>query len=360
MNYVASGGHREIAELLLGKGADVNAKDNQSGNTPLHTAARYGRKEIGELLTEHGADVNAKNDDGMTPLGRAIKYRQPKIANFLRKNGSKMGEAFKIKAPSLSIYQAAAQGRIEIVKHHLATGKDVNSKNAVGTPLHWAASEGQKEIVELLIANGADIDSKNISSQTPLNEAAQSGHFGSAKILIDNGADLNATHMMGHTPLYMAIRWGHEDVAELLITSGADVNKKNNFGESPMDVAVNGGMEKISNLLIEHGAKPSALKGIGKTTETDKPTDFTQMPEIDLSSLTEEQQKTILERANKEGCNCGCKMTVAECRNDDTTCRRSVALAKAIVKEVTGEKLEDEVKSDGGKTKKELEAEAKK
>jgi ankyrin repeat protein len=53
MNYVASGGHREIAELLLGKGADVNAKDNQSGNTPLHTAARYGRKEIGELLTEH-------------------------------------------------------------------------------------------------------------------------------------------------------------------------------------------------------------------------------------------------------------------------------------------------------------------
>jgi hypothetical protein len=102
------------------------------------------------------------------------------------------------------------------------------------------------------------------------------------------------------------------------------------------------------------------LKGIGKTTETDKPTDFTQMPEIDLSSLTEEQQKTILERANKEGCNCGCKMTVAECRNDDTTCRRSVALAKAIVKEVTGEKLEDEVKSDGGKTKKELEAEAKK
>ena len=69
--------------------------------------------------------------------------------------------------------------------------------------------------------------------------------------------------------------------------------------------------------------------------------------QIDLSSLTEEQQKTILERANKEGCNCGCKMTVAECRNDDTTCRRSVALAKAIVEEVTGKKYE--VKADSGK-----------
>ena len=64
-------------------------------------------------------------------------------------------------------------------------------------------------------------------------------------------------------------------------------------------------------LSIEHGAEASALKGKEKTNETARPTAFNHMPEIDLSSLPEEEQKTILERANKEGCNCDCKMTVA-------------------------------------------------
>jgi hypothetical protein len=115
-----------------------------------------------------------------------------------------------------------------------------------------------------------------------------------------------------------------------------------------MDVAVHYKLHNIVNILIEHGAEASALKGKEKTDETSKPTAFTHMPEIDLSSLPEEQLKAILERANREGCNCGCKMTVAECPNDDTTCRRSVALAKAIVEGVTGKKYE--VKADSGKT----------
>ncbi len=70
-------------------------------------------------------------------------------------------------------------------------------------------------------------------------------------------------------------------------------------------------------------------------TET-KPTDYKGIPSIDLSQFTEEQQATILKRANAEGCDCGCKMTVAECRNDDQSCGKSVVLVKAIIKDKTG------------------------
>jgi len=67
-----------------------------------------------------------------------------------------------------------------------------------------------------------------------------------------------------------------------------------------------------------------------------KPTAFKKIPTIDLSGFTEEQQATILKRANAEKCDCGCKMTVAECRNDDQTCGKSVTLVRAIIKDITG------------------------
>ncbi len=50
---------KEIAELLIAEGADVNAKGYLDG-TPLHPAAWYGHKEVVELLIANGADVNAE------------------------------------------------------------------------------------------------------------------------------------------------------------------------------------------------------------------------------------------------------------------------------------------------------------
>ena len=67
-----------------------------------------------------------------------------------------------------------------------------------------------------------------------------------------------------------------------------------------------------------------------------KPTAYEKIPAIDLSQFSEKQQATIIKRANAEGCDCGCSMTVAQCRNDDQTCGKGMALAKAIVKDVTG------------------------
>ena len=86
--------HTEIAELLIAKGTDVNAKSNR-GYTPLHEASKNEKTEILELLIAKGADVNAKDDDGDTPLDYAHRRKYTEVAALLRKHGGKRGKELK-------------------------------------------------------------------------------------------------------------------------------------------------------------------------------------------------------------------------------------------------------------------------
>eukprot|EP00054_Salpingoeca_dolichothecata_P020433 m.128911 g.128911 ORF g.128911 m.128911 type:complete len:106 (-) comp23615_c0_seq2:90-407(-) len=57
LNFAASGGHCDVAQLLLDHGADVNYCD-QHGHTPLFHAASQSFAMV-ELLIKHGADVHS-------------------------------------------------------------------------------------------------------------------------------------------------------------------------------------------------------------------------------------------------------------------------------------------------------------
>ena len=83
-------GNIEAVKKHLASGADLNAKDSEGG-TPLHHAAWNGHKEVAELLIEKAADVNALGDNG-TPLDWAIFRKHPEIVELLRKHGGKTGE----------------------------------------------------------------------------------------------------------------------------------------------------------------------------------------------------------------------------------------------------------------------------
>ena len=63
--------------------------------TPLHYTALGGHKEIAELLITKGANVNAKNNGGETPLDWAIKRKHTETTNLLRKHGAKTAEELK-------------------------------------------------------------------------------------------------------------------------------------------------------------------------------------------------------------------------------------------------------------------------
>ena len=91
--FVASGiGNLEVVERHLASGLNVNAK-SVNGWTLLHYAAD--QKKVAEFLLLKGADVNAKSDRSETPLDLAIEDNHTETANLLRKHGGKTGEELK-------------------------------------------------------------------------------------------------------------------------------------------------------------------------------------------------------------------------------------------------------------------------
>ncbi len=88
LHAAAAGGHADVIEFLIAKGANVNAKDNWDW-TPLHGAARKGHRGIVELLIGKGADVSARDGAGRIALRYAEKEGYTEIVELLRKHGAK-------------------------------------------------------------------------------------------------------------------------------------------------------------------------------------------------------------------------------------------------------------------------------
>ncbi len=90
-DWAYGAGDPQIADLLLARHADVNAKD-QDGSTPLHWAVRQGQKQAVEWLLTHGADVNAKDAAGKTALdflqGPHGGMRRTEVAALLKSKGA--------------------------------------------------------------------------------------------------------------------------------------------------------------------------------------------------------------------------------------------------------------------------------
>jgi uncharacterized protein len=87
-------GHKDVARILLARGADVNARSKSSRfakeNTPLHAAAANRQVGVAEILIAHGADVNAKDGSGFTPLALAASGKNDLMVVILLEKGARV------------------------------------------------------------------------------------------------------------------------------------------------------------------------------------------------------------------------------------------------------------------------------
>jgi len=72
IHLAANRGHAAIVELLLSRGADINAGDREN-TSPLVNAAMGNRMDVVRLLVERGAQVEAKDINGESAILSAAR-----------------------------------------------------------------------------------------------------------------------------------------------------------------------------------------------------------------------------------------------------------------------------------------------
>ena len=291
IDAVKAGDDAQVA-ALLGKGADVKAKDSE-GATALLWAAHNEDVELVRKLLAAGADPKAANDYGAVPLAEAAVTGNAEVIGMLLNAGADVESANAEGQTALMV--TARTGKIDAAKLLLAKGANVNAVERWGgqTAVMWAAAQQQPEMIAMLIAAGAKLDTRGavhdwerrVTAEprpkdmyrggfTALLYAAREGCIECAKALVKGGASVNLPDPDGETPLLTALLNQHFELAQYLILAGADLNRWDLYGRSPLYVAVDmnilpeGGRadlpseEKITGLdvaknLLEKGANPN-------------------------------------------------------------------------------------------------------
>ena len=87
LQIAAFNGHVEVLELLIERGADLDATSTMFG-TALHAAAKRGYAEAIEVMIEAGGDPNSRNKDQFTPLMVTSVHGHARAASALIEGGA--------------------------------------------------------------------------------------------------------------------------------------------------------------------------------------------------------------------------------------------------------------------------------
>lgn len=220
LHAAAERGRREAAEFLLDKGADLKVTD-KNGQTPLHLAAWRANDKVVKLLIARGADPLARDRSQKTPLHMSEEEDQTKTARLLVSLGADL-------LAEDSFGHSPAGWLVKSCFEELAAGKrDENPCSAHrdlrSYVLLYASVEGRLEVVRHLIERGADVNVSRsfheglaVPGVTPLHGAASRGHLEVARLLIASGARLDAKDRYGRSALQWAIWKKHKEMIDLL------------------------------------------------------------------------------------------------------------------------------------------------
>ena len=265
IHIASQNGNLDIVRLLLQERAHMNTQTKGRRLTPLDLALYNGNLQVIRLLLDRGANVNTRGDKDLTPLHIAFQHGDLDATRLLLEHGANVNARRNDRQTPLHL--ASWGGDLEFTRLFLDHRANVNARGDRNrTPLLMALGNKELEIVRLLLDYGADVNVKGDWDDTPLHLASEDGDLEIMSLLLEHGADVNARDSRNRTPLHMALGSANpERIVQTLLERGANANATDRKGRTPLHVASKSGKLEIVRLLLEHLANVNACSEHGST-----------------------------------------------------------------------------------------------
>ena len=281
-------GRKDIVDLLLAHGADINARDDKYRfNALIHAIdladfmPEYAELGMVDFLLERGADLDVWACAWLGDM-KGVKERldeNPALVNEIGPGPSTLmsfcrdvkGIEFYLNygADPLARYQrhgktrASSPLRDQAYRRNYAGVRRLLQHLGWAVDVFWAGIMGDIDTLrEILTGDGSLVDAKTGTDHvlgaglSPLHLAAQGGHLDAMELLLDADADINALDARGYTPLHFAICYGPKQFFDPLPDLSA----------TAQDVGVYHLLTDVPRFLIDKGADLSACdKEAGRT-----------------------------------------------------------------------------------------------
>lgn len=271
----AQGTSGRVVRMLLDAGARVNNAGDNEGS-PLCRASLFGRKEIAEMLLAKGAKVNVvcDSDHGDTPLMQALMGATfDDIPNELKEEVAAMSsddegredddaketDEAREKASNLrEVLNAPRDSFLAVARSLLARGADVNVvANCDGseTALIYAAMGANVEMVKEILSKGADVN-KGLSPLALLQEFEREYEKGKRLAL-----PALSKEQIGMLTWFEKTRAAREEIKGLLKAAGAkdaEAEDDNEDGGANVDALEEAANESLGDVIVKDDIKDFA------------------------------------------------------------------------------------------------------
>ena len=266
MIAAARSGDTEKLQQLLSNGADIDAPEPESGDTPLLAAIDKSQWAAAELLLKHRPDLSLQDKNGNSPLYLAVSRGDSALpmVNLLLEAGASpdLGPSQGSNAGATPLHIACATGANgcleSLLRHGASSTKQLPN---AATPMHTATIGGDQKTIELLHDGGGNVNALNDEKRTPLHNTGITGNATVAAALIRLGAEVNVADKEGCTPLMRAVMNNRTEVAKVLLDNGADpdvIVRTESTLLYPLFAAAMNGFDEMIRILLEKGANAAA------------------------------------------------------------------------------------------------------